>query len=52
MELETEEGHEELLAGIRGQSNREQEMRDELREMNERLARLEELLDNDGRKPD
>lgn len=52
VELETEEGHEELLAGIRGQSNREQEMRDELREMNERLARLEELLASDGRKPD
>lgn len=52
VELETEEGHEELLAGIRGQSNREQEMRDELREMNERLARLEELLSNDSRKPD
>jgi len=46
VELETEEGHEELLAGIRGQSNREQEMRDELREMNERLARLEEMLSN------
>ncbi len=53
VELETEEGHEELLAGIRGQSNREQEMRDELREMNERLAHLEELLsDSNGRKPD
>lgn len=52
VELETEEGHEELLAGIRGQSNREQEMRDQLREMNERLARLEELLGNNGRKPD
>ncbi|MCY3952380.1 MAG: ion channel [bacterium] len=50
VELETEEGHEELLAGIRGQSHREQEMRDELREMNERLARLEELLgDGNGR---
>ena len=46
VELETEEGHEELLAGIRGQSNREQEMRDQLREMNERLARLEELLNS------
>lgn len=48
VELETEEGHEELLAGLRGQRNREQQMRDELREMNERLARLEELL-SDGR---
>lgn len=46
VELETEEGHEELLAGIRGQSNREQEMRDELRQVNERLARLEEMLSN------
>ena len=44
VELETEEGHEELLAGIRGQSTHEQEMREELRTMNERLARLEELL--------
>lgn len=48
VELETEEGHEELLAGLRGQSNREQEMRNELRQVNERLARLEELL-NSGR---
>ena len=48
VELETEEGHEQLLEGIRGQSNREQEMRDELREMNERLARLEELLAGSG----
>lgn len=44
VELETEEGHEELLAGIRGQRSREQEMREELHEINERLARLEELL--------
>ena len=44
VELETEEGHEELLAGLRGQSNREQEMRNELRRVNERLARLEEML--------
>lgn len=44
VELETEEGHEELLAGMRGQSHRDLEMRDELRAMNERLARLEELL--------
>ena len=44
VELETEEGHEELLAGIRGQSHREQELREELREVNERLARLEDLL--------
>ena len=52
VELETEEGHEELLAGIRGQSNREREMREELQEMNERLARLEDLLRGNGRKPD
>ena len=44
VELETEEGHEELLAGMRGQSHRDLEMRDELRAMNERLTRLEELL--------
>ncbi len=48
VELETEEGHERLLAGIRGQSHREQEMRDELRVMNERLARLEEMLADRG----
>ena len=54
VELESEEDQEELLAGIRGQSHREQEMRGELREMNERLARLEDLLSNNGngRKPD
>ena len=44
VELEAEEGQEELLAGIRGQHDRQQEMRDELRQLNERLARLEELL--------
>ncbi|MXZ31246.1 MAG: potassium channel family protein [Acidimicrobiia bacterium] len=44
VELETEEGHEELLAGIRGQSNRDQEVRAELQAVNERLARMEELL--------
>ncbi len=44
VELETEDGHEELLAGIRGQSIHEQEMREELREVNQRLARLEGLL--------
>ena len=44
VELETEEGHEELLAGIRGQNKREQEMRSELHAINERLSRLEELL--------
>ena len=51
VELESEEDHEELLRGIRGQSHREQEMREELRQVNERLARLEELLAS-GRKPD
>lgn len=55
VELETEEGHEELLAGLRGQSVREQEMRRELRQVNERLAHLEELLTartDAGRDPD
>ena len=52
VELESEEDHEELLEGLQGQRRREQEIRKELREVNERLARLEELLSGNGRKPD
>ena len=52
VELESEEGQEELLQGIRGAGRREQEMQKELREVNERLARLEDLLSSNGKKPD
>ena len=52
VELESEEGQEELLQGIRGAGRREQEMHKELREVNERLARLEDLLSSNGKKPD
>ncbi len=51
VELESEEGQEELLQGIRAQQNREEKMREELHEVNERLARLEDLLTS-AKKPD
>lgn len=44
VELEAEEGQEELLRSLRGTRRREQEVRTELRAVNERLARMEELL--------
>ncbi len=44
VELEAEEGQEALLQSLRGTRRREQEARAELREVNQRLARLEELL--------
>ncbi len=52
VDLEAEEGQEELLKGLQGQRRREQQMQSELREVNDRLARLEELLSSNGKKPD
>lgn len=44
VEMEAEEGQEKLLQSLRGTRRRDQEVRAELQAVNERLARMEELL--------
>ena len=54
VDLETEEDQEKILQALRGSRHREQELASELREVNERLKRLENLLRDrhDAAEPD